>query len=155
MVSSMRRCARNSAAPVSTRPLGSLAAGRASLSVFAIAIQKAPGFSALIAEGRRAAKAADGVRPLRSRVQRVEASRRGLTPPASKPIAQAKAERVQALVLGGRGSVGNMLEEQGDAVVLGQAVAELGVGMEQHAPAQLLELRIARERLAVMDGDAQ
>src|SRR5262245_19414157 len=75
--------------------------------------------------------------------------------PASKPIAQEKAERVQALILGGGGGVGNMLEEQGHAVFLGQAVAELGVGMEQHAPAQLLELRIAGERLAVMDGDAQ
>src|SRR5262245_57380553 len=112
MVSSMRRCARKSAAPVSTSPLGSLAAGRASLSVFAIANQKAPGFSALIAERQQGAKAADGVRPLGT-AQRFDTNRGDEgSDPASKPIAQAKAERVQALILGGRGGVGNMLKEQ-------------------------------------------
>ena len=60
-----------------------------------------------------------------------------------EPIAVADAERVEALVLGGRRGVGDVLEEQRDAVVRIEAVADLDAVVEQHPAAELLGLRIA------------
>ena len=69
-----------------------------------------------------------------------------LLPWRSEPVAVAQPQGLQALVLGGGVGIGDVLVVDRHAAVLAQPVTPLGIGVEQHAAAQLLVVLGGRDR---------